>query len=81
MLSLTRLPFVIHDSVVYKNIEVAAIKQILRILAAIKSKQVFLSFDEARKFGFQAEQLLKEFTVLKLSNNDLLYNKDWRDKK
>lgn len=81
MLSLTRLPFVIHDSVAYKNIEVAAVKRILRILAAIKSKQVFLSFDEAKKFGDQAEQLLKKFTVIKLGHNDLLYNKDWRDKK
>jgi Uncharacterised protein conserved in bacteria (DUF2326) len=81
MLSLTRLPFVIHDSVIYKNIEVAAIKRILRILAAIKSKQIFLSFDEAKKFGSQAEQLVKKFTILKLSHNDLLYNKDWRVKK
>lgn len=81
MLSLTRLPFVIHDSVVYKNIEVAAIKRILRILAVIKLKQIFLSFDEAKKFGLQTEQLIKKFTVLKLSHNDLLYNKDWRDKK
>lgn len=81
MLSLTKLPFVIHDSVIYKNIEVAAIKRILRILAAVKRKQIFLSFDEANKFGPQAEQLLKKFTVLKLSHNDLLYNKDWRDKK
>jgi len=81
MLSLTKLPFVIHDSVVYKNIEVAAIKRILRILAVFKSKQIFLSFDEAKKFGLQTEQLIKKFTVLKLSYNDLLYNKDWRDKK
>jgi hypothetical protein len=81
MLLLTRLPFVIHDSVIYKNIEVAAIKRILRILAAIKSKQIFLSFDEAKKFGSQAEQLVKKFTILKLSHNDLLYNKDWRVKK
>lgn len=81
MFSLTRLPFVIHDSVVYKNIEVAAIKRILRILSVIKSKQIFLSFDEAKKFGFPVEKLLKKFTVLKLSHNDLLYNKDWRDKK
>lgn len=80
MLSLTRLPFVIHDSVVYKNIEVAATKRILRILAFIKLKQVFLSFDEAKKFGLQTEQLIKKFTVLKLSHNDLLYNRDWRDK-
>lgn len=80
MLSLTMLPFVIHDSVVYKNIEVAATKKILRIMTAIKSKQIFLSFDEAQKYGAQTEQLLTKFTVLKLSYNDLLYNKDWRDK-
>lgn len=81
MLALTRLPFVLHDSVVYKNIEVAAIKNILRILAAIKSKQIILSFDEAKKFGDKTERLIKKSTVLKLSHNDLLYNKDWRDKK
>lgn len=81
MLSLTKLPFVLHDSVVYKNIEVAATKKILRILAAIKTKQIFLSFDEAKKFGLQTEQLINKFTVLKLSHNDLLYNKDWREKK
>lgn len=81
MLSLTRLPFVMHDSVVYKNIEVAATKKILRILAAIKAKQIFLSFDEAKKFGVRSEQLINKFTVLKLSHNDLLYKKDWRDKK
>lgn len=81
MLSLTRLPLVIHDSVIYKNIEVAATQRILRILAAVKSKQIFLSFDEAKKFGANAEESIKKFTVLKLSHNDLLYNKDWRDKK
>jgi len=81
LLSLTRLPFVMHDSVVYKNIEVAATKKILRILAVIKAKQIFLSFDEAKKFGSRSEQLIYKFTVLKLSHNDLLYKKDWRDKK
>lgn len=81
MLALTPLPFAIHDSVVYKNIEVAATQKILRILAAIKVKQVFLSFDEAKKFGSQTEQRINKFTALKLGHSDLLYNKDWRDKK
>ncbi len=81
MLALSRLPFVIHYSVVYKNIEVAATKKILRILSAIKAKQIFLSFDEAKKFGSRTEQLIHKLTVLKLSHNDLLYKKDWRDKK
>lgn len=81
MLSLTKIPFVIHDSIVYKNIEVAATKRILRILSAIKSKQIFLSFDESKKFGNQTEDRINRLTVLRLSNNDLLYTKDWRKKK
>lgn len=81
MLSLTPLPFFIHDSVVYKNIEIPATKKILKILSAIKAKQIFLSFDEAKKYGIEIEDILKKSSVLKLSHNDLLYNKDWRDKK
>jgi len=81
MLSLSYLPLFLHDSIIYKNIEVPAIRRILRILAAVKSKQIFLAFDEASKFGSKAENLLKRFTVVKLAHNDLLYAKDWRDKK
>lgn len=81
MLSLTKLPMALHDSVIYKNIEVPATARILRILAAIQSKQIFLSFDEAKKFGPDVEQLLKRFTVLKLAHDDLLYTKDWRTRK
>ena len=79
MLSLTHLPFIIHDSVLYKNIEVPATRNIIRILASVKRKQIFLAFDEAPKFGAMAERLLRIHTVLKLSDNELLYNKDWRE--
>ena len=64
MLSLTVLPLVLHDSIIYKNIEVPATRRILRILAAVKSKQIFLAFDEASKFGPEAEELLRRFTVV-----------------
>lgn len=79
MLSLTKVPFVIHDSIVYKNIEVTATQRIFRIVSAIKSKQIFLSFDESKKFGSQVEEIIKKSTVIKLSHNHLLYNQDWRD--
>jgi Uncharacterised protein conserved in bacteria (DUF2326) len=81
MLSMTKLPMAIHDSVIYKNIEVKATVQILRILSAMRSKQMFLSFDEAKKFGPYIERLLNRFTVLKLANDDLLYKNDWRGRK
>lgn len=78
MLSLTKLPFIVHDSVLYKNIEVRATEKILRILAWARQKQIFLAFDEATKFDVSTEKRLRSHTVLKLSANDLLYNKDWR---
>ncbi|MDO9234982.1 MAG: DUF2326 domain-containing protein [Aquabacterium sp.] len=81
VLSLTYLPFIIHDSVIYKNIEIAAIKRILRIISSVKAKQIFLSFDEAQKFGAHVENLIKRLTVLRLSHDDLLYTEDWRETK
>ncbi|MEI7444241.1 MAG: DUF2326 domain-containing protein [Burkholderiales bacterium] len=81
MLSATKLPMIIHDSVMYKNIEVPATARILRVLSAVRSKQIFLSFDEAKKFGPYIEHLLRRFTVVKLANDDLLYKKDWRGRK
>lgn len=80
MLSLTRLPFIIHDSVIYKNIEVPATRNILRILSAVKKKQIFLALDEAEKFGSYSEGILTNNTKLKLSDDILLYIKDWREK-
>lgn len=81
MLSLTKLPLALHDSIIYKNIEVPATRRILRILSAMRSKQIFLSFDEAKKFGPEVAQLLNRLTVLKLAHDDLLYSKDWRIRK
>ncbi|MDN8286244.1 DUF2326 domain-containing protein [Acinetobacter baumannii] len=79
MLACTSLPIIIHDSVIYKNIEVDAIKNIFRIFAAIKKKQIFLSFDEIKKYGYDTEFLINKHTVLKLGNNKLLYIRDWRE--
>lgn len=80
MLSLTRLPFIIHDSMIYKSIEVAATENIIRILGSIKQKQIFLAFDEAKKFSKEAQQTLQAHKVLQLHRDQLLYIEDWRDK-
>ena len=80
MLSLTRLPFVIHDSMIYKNIEIAATEHIIKILASFKEKQIFLAFDEAKKFNSATQKILQTNTVLQLHRDKLLYSKDWRAK-
>ncbi len=80
MLSLTRLPFVIHDSMIYKNIEIAATEHIIKILTSFKNKQIFLAFDEAKKFNSKTQQTLKAKMVLQLHRDKLLYTEDWRAK-
>lgn len=80
VLSLTNLPFIIHDSMIYKNIEISATENIIRILSAFKKKQIFLAFDEAKKFNTETQKTLQSNKVLQLNRNQLLYIKDWRTK-
>ncbi|MGV8180758.1 DUF2326 domain-containing protein [Pseudomonas aeruginosa] len=80
VLSLTNLPFIIHDSMIYKNIEISATENIIRILSAFKKKQTFLAFDEAKKFNTETQKTLQSNKVLQLNRNQLLYIKDWRTK-
>lgn len=80
VLSLTNLPFIIHDSMIYKNIEISATENIIRILSAFKKKQIFLAFDEAKKFNTETQKALQSNKVLQLNRDRLLYIKDWRTK-
>ncbi|OXT80176.1 DUF2326 domain-containing protein [Pseudomonas aeruginosa] len=80
VLSLTNLPFIIHDSMIYKNIEISATENIIRILSAFKKKQIFLAFDEAKKLNTETQKTLQSNKVLQLNRNQLLYIKDWRTK-
>ncbi|MFO7071036.1 DUF2326 domain-containing protein, partial [Pseudomonas aeruginosa] len=80
ILSLTPLPFIIHDSMIYKNIEIAATEHIIRILSSVEHKQIFLAFDEAKKFSQATQQTLQSNKVLQLHREKLLYIKDWRAK-
>lgn len=74
---LTELPIIIHDSVLFKNIENDAVAKLLNVY--IKSqKQSFISLDEINKYGDLACQLLQKKKVIQLSNENMLFIKDWR---
>lgn len=80
MLALTHLPFIIHDSIIYKNIEISATENIIKILGDFHGKQIFLAFDEAKKFNKETQKILLSSKVLQLQHDQLLYIKDWRTK-
>ena len=73
----TRLPVLIHDSPLFKNIENLAVSKLLEEYDKYK-KQVFIAVDEQGKYEEEAQKIIEQRSVIKLSDSNLLYNKDWR---
>ncbi|NTV70138.1 MAG: DUF2326 domain-containing protein [Azonexaceae bacterium] len=73
------VPFLIHDSLLFKNIENAAVSNMI-LLYGGSNKQTFIAIDEIKKYGPIAEATLNKSAVLKLSDTKVLYVLDWRRK-
>ncbi len=76
-LETTVLPFLVHDSVLFKNIQNDAVAQLIELYEST-GKQTFIAIDEIEKYGEVAEKKLKEKKVVQLNNKKVLYVKDWR---
>ena len=77
VLETTELPILIHDSVLYKNVENNAVAELVNLYISL-GKQSFISIDEIKKYGKHAETLLLENKVLELADDKVLFIKDWR---
>jgi len=78
ILELTPLPFVMEDSLLFKNIENTLVSALLERYASLK-KQVFIAIDEPSKFGAETKRLLSSNAVVELSRESLLYDTNWRN--
>ncbi len=76
ILKITILPFIIHDSVMFKNIGNVPIAKIIEIYNGEK-KQCFIAIDEVNKFTDECQSLLYAKKVINLSDKDTLFVKDW----
>lgn len=76
----TLVPCAIHDSLLFKNIETDTVAKLLSAYR-FTEKQTFIAIDEAPKYGAEAQRLLLEGAVIRLSEEKLLYKKSWRSKR
>ncbi|WP_421072798.1 DUF2326 domain-containing protein [Pelotomaculum propionicicum] len=77
VLSLTRLPAIVHDSVLLKQISDEAIEKILELYQK-SGKQVFISLDKQNSYTKKAQIILEETSVLKLNpNGGELFGRSW----
>lgn len=80
ILTLTKLPFIIHDSFLFKNIEKETVEKIIEFYNGI-DKQVFIAIDFIDIYNKETQGVLKSKKVIELSEDKLLTGVDWRDKK
>lgn len=77
ILKLTELPFLIHDSVLFKNIEDFAVDKIIEQYTKF-DKQIFIALDGIKKYSVESQNILNANKVIELSESSKLFNRDWR---
>ncbi len=77
ILKLTELPFLIHDSILFKNIEDLAVDKIIEQYNHF-DKQIFMALDGINKFNDDSQRILNDNNVISLSESKKLFNRDWR---
>lgn len=82
ILALTRLPFVMHDTLLLKNIETKRMDAIMKLYSQENKKQIFISFDELADYSPTTQKIAEEYKVLTLSpGGNELFGISWSKKK
>ncbi len=68
ILKLTKLPFLVHDSVMFKHIENNAIENILTIYNN-SPKQIFIAFDKLSSYSNETARIINQNKVMSLTSN------------
>ncbi len=81
VLSLTLLPILVHDTILFKNIAVDVTARILPQYMGFESKQVFIAFDNMVNYSVDAKKILNENCVLSLApHGNELFGISWNKK-
>lgn len=73
----TYLPILIHDLIVFKNIEVHAIERII-IEYLSTNKQIFIAIDELNRYNQVTQKIIREKEFLTLDSTKLAFGKSWK---
>ena len=82
LLEHSKLPVIMEDSFLFKQIETEAVNRILAHYSTIKNKQIFIALDEADKYDNKAKEIIKNNTRMHLDHDsEALFGKEWGKKK
>ena len=76
-LKLTQLPTIAHDTIVFKHIAQVPMGKIIELYNK-SEKQIFIAIDETMKYPTEAQDIIENNTILRLSDNgNELYGSSW----
>ena len=79
MLNLTKLPAVIHDTIILKHIDDPTIEKLLE-LYRLTDKQVFIAFDRDTTYSSRVQSILKHSKVIQLTpGGNELFGRSWNE--
>jgi len=73
----TYLPILIHDLIIFSNIEDHAIEEIFEEYS-LSNKQVFIAIDKLGRFKKETQELVKDNKFLVLGSEKLAFGKSWK---
>ena len=77
LLKISRLPVLIHDSLLFKNIWDEPVEGLFRLYSSFK-KQIFVSIDRINVFDLKTQSAILSSMVLKLGDGeDALFGRSW----
>lgn len=76
----TKIPYLVHDSLLFKNVENKAIENLLKVYSSLL-QQSFISLDGEIVETISASEIVSKSAVIYLSSEKLLYTRDWRSEK
>lgn len=81
IMELTRLPLLVHDSLVFKNIGDEPLSKLIQMYQKQSPKQIFIALDKADSYDSQTCADLERLAVLHLSDDQgALFGKSWSKK-
>jgi len=78
-LSNTILPCLIHDSLLFKNMDVPSVESLISTYSESK-KQIFISIDEKSKYKNDTQTKIDKSMFLKLDENKVAFKLKWKTK-
>ena len=78
LLSLTSIPFAIHDSLLFKNLGDEPVESIMKLYEKEKEKQIFIAFDKVHSYEGDTPDIVLFSRVMELSEGgNELYGFSW----